>query len=315
MKYESFMLASGFSFGEGGGRYSILKPLGRGWEGEVYAIADTHIEEDTTIKAVKFTIVTRRDHSSAPSWDSSQIKLNRKNPFAGISDNDLRHWYQCLVDWFEWSEDQDRWKKKINDIKTQMNLLNSRTINQLSLIPRIEDYGVTAIPIKGNLQLCLYQILTFISGQTIPDFLGSQLKFDYETFAKDFLRQIISGVKEYLAAGFEILYDIHSENIIYDGKRFYLLDSPIKRRENNQDFDHFKDMVTSIVKLSLHILNWDHIGFSVSAHEQAEIWLEWLNEVPKLRNLPRTFDNSFMKNIEKIVTDFDQDAWPSDIWQ
>lgn len=82
-RIRSFNFGEGLSFGKGG-RYSILKPIGRGWEGEVYAIADTSIEAadcGQLTKAVKF-IQFEKTRAIAPTWsrNAGQIHFNSSVP-------------------------------------------------------------------------------------------------------------------------------------------------------------------------------------------------------------------------------------------
>jgi hypothetical protein len=132
-KIRTLALAEGLSFGRDG-RYAVLEVLGRGWEGEVYAVADTTIEGAPNGKVAKFTSVISDDFSVAPSWGRKDIQTKKKDPFKSNIPQDLL--------WYEFSGKQKEWIEAIEDVRKNANLAKKAAVKVLvPLLPRIEDYG------------------------------------------------------------------------------------------------------------------------------------------------------------------------------
>ncbi len=300
MKHNELNLAEGFSFGKEG-RYAVLKSLGRGWESEVYAIVDTDVEKGGNIKAAKFSLIVEDDHYVGPTWTGDQIKLKNKGKIFS------EKVYQDLI-WYEWSK-KEEWRDRLKGVDAQVEIFKEKDVSANSLIPIIDDYGVTVIPYGGDLSVCLYQIMPFIPGKVLPDILsGLVSQYQYSEVAEKLLKSMVLGICDYHSKGLVIGntpddIDIHPENIMYDGEKFYLIDVCLSENAPNELMEK---AIESIQRLTLYVLHWDMIGLSVVAHVQQKIWLEWLDKVKDLEKLPRKLSSECIAEVKEILVRTDE---------
>ena len=306
-KIQTLALAEGLSFGRDG-RYAVLEVLGRGWEGEVYAVADTEIEGAPNVKVAKFTSVISDDFSVAPSWNRDEIPKKKKDPFKSDIPQDLL--------WYKFSDDKKEWIKAIEDVRKNANLTQKAAVTGLvPLLSRIEDYGIVILPFKNNILPFLYQIMPFIPGSsTLPVSIAHTT--DHVTIAKKFLEIVVHAVCDYYKKGFLLGSDIHIENVMYDGENFSLIDVSVDEVDNKEcSIDGFRKTIMPVIRLGSHIANWDTVGLSVLAHVQGKVDMPWLDNIPALDKLPRRIPSATKTKIQQLVSSVRKDILPRNIWK
>lgn len=306
-KIRTLALAEGLSFGRDG-RYAVLEVLGRGWEGEVYAVVDTEIEGTPNVKVAKFTSVVSNDFSVAPSWSSIDIQKKKKNPFKSDIPQDLL--------WYESSDDKKEWIKEIEKVRNIAILTQNAAVKGVvPLLPRIEDYGIAVLPFEGNILPFIYQIMPFIPGSTLPVSIAQTT--DHVTIAEKFLEIVVHAVCDYYKKGFLLGSDVHIENVMYDGEDFSLIDVSIDEVDNNKEcsVDGLRETIIAVITLGYHIANWDTVGLSVSAHVQGKVDMPWLDDISALDKLPRRIPSATKTKIQQLVSSVRKDILPRSIWK
>lgn len=299
-RIRSLAIAEGFSFGRDG-RYAVLNVLGRGWEGEVYGVADTLIEGRPNVKAVKFSSVVSDDYAVAPTWSSEEIRTTKNVLFDDIP--------QGLL-WYAVSECKEKWKQVVDDVKQRALLLQKAANAGIRpLLPLIEDYGIVILPCDGNLLPFLYEIMPLVPGSTLPVVLSTTTA--YVEIAEKCLDVIVSGICDHYSKGFLIGSDIHIENVMYNGEEVHLLDVHL---EQGGSVKELRESISATIALAYHIANWDSIGLCVSAHVQNKIHLCWLDNPLKLEGLTRKLSLTMRKKIKNIVLKTQEKAWPCQLW-
>lgn len=304
-KIQTLALAKGLSFGRNG-RYAVLEVLGRGWEGEVYAVADTEIEGAPNVKAAKFTFVVSDDFSVAPSWSSIDIQKKGNDLFNPDIPQDLL--------WYEFSDDKKKWIKDVEDVRKKATLTQEATkAGVVHLFPQIEDYGIVVLPFEGNILPFLYQIMPLVPGSTLPVSIANTT--NHVKIAQKWLNVAVHAVCDYYKKGFLLGSDVHIENIMYDGEVFSIIDVSIGEVVDKEDsVKKLRETIEAVIVLGYHIANWDLVGLSVSAHVQGKVDLPWLDDPSALDKLPRRIPSVTKTKIQQLVTSVKQDAWPQKLW-
>ncbi len=318
-KVSSLGLAEGLPFDEG--RYSILSPIGSGWEAEVYSVIDSD-SLPPELKAARFSQAVRNNqcYAVAPTWsqERKRFSLTSKSCTFKPSRSD-RDWFNCLDD----TEEDLKGKLRTELVKWQRQMeLTAQATQKCNrpLVPTIENCGIVILPCNGNLLPFVFQIMPLLS-YSLPALLSRT--DDSQERAGEFLRGVVARICDHFRHGFLLHVDpkkgidIHVENVMWTKDGPILIDALLDQFKPAEESAKVKDLKRTfeeIGKVAILIANWGTLGRAVLAHTQGNIFVESLDEISLLRRLLGKVPENVVKEVRKMVQDLNPKAVPPEIW-